>query len=57
MLEYEMANPGQDGYTKNDPTKNPEKRQAILQEKRKQRPESRALDQYCVLKSVSSVHV
>ena len=52
-----MANPGQDGYTKNDPTKNPEKRQAILQEKRKQRPESRALDQYCVLKSVSSVHV
>ena len=41
MLEYEMANPGQDGDAKNDPTKNPEKRAEILEEKRKRRPEGR----------------
>jgi aquaporin related protein len=29
MLEYEMANPGQDGDDKNDPTKNHAKRAAV----------------------------
>ena len=33
MLEYEMANPGQDGDDKNDPTKNPVKRMEIVQER------------------------
>ena len=33
MLEYEMANPGQDGDEQNDPTKNPEKRAAIIEER------------------------
>ncbi|TVY68842.1 Aquaporin-1 [Lachnellula suecica] len=31
MLEYEMANPGQDGDEENDPTKNEKKKEAILQ--------------------------
>lgn len=30
MLEYEMANPGQDGDDSNDPTANPEKRREVL---------------------------
>jgi len=29
MLEYEMANPGQDGDDKNDPTKNEEKKHEV----------------------------
>jgi aquaporin related protein len=33
MLEYEMANPGQDGDDKNDPTKNPIKRMEVAQER------------------------
>lgn len=36
MLEYEMANPGQDGDVKNDPTRNEEKRAEIMQ-RREQR--------------------
>ncbi|PQE07501.1 MIP family channel protein [Rutstroemia sp. NJR-2017a WRK4] len=35
MLEYEMANPGQDGDAKNDPTQNELKRQQILEERQK----------------------
>jgi aquaporin related protein len=31
MLEYEMANPGQDGDDKNDPTKNEKKKGEILE--------------------------
>jgi len=31
MLEYEMANPGQDGDDKNDPTKNEKKKEEVLQ--------------------------
>ena len=43
MLEYEMANPGQDGDEKNDPTKNEGKRTEILErrEQRIRRHESR----------------
>lgn len=37
MLEYEMANPGQDGDTKNDPTKNDEKRAEIMQRREARR--------------------
>jgi len=37
MLEYEMANPGQDGDEHNDPTKNPEKRAAIIEERHSHR--------------------
>ncbi|KAM3072711.1 Aquaporin-5 [Clarireedia jacksonii] len=33
ILEYEMANPGQDGDAKNDPTQNEFKRQQILEER------------------------
>lgn len=33
MLEYEMANPGQDGDELNDPTKNPDKRAQIIEER------------------------
>ncbi|KAF7882343.1 uncharacterized protein EAF02_005706 [Botrytis sinoallii] len=33
MLEYEMANPGQDGDAKNDPTQNEKKREQILEER------------------------
>ena len=33
MLEYEMANPGQDGDERNDPTKNPAKRAHSAQER------------------------
>jgi aquaporin related protein len=33
MLEYEMANPGQDGDPENDPTKNEGKRAAIKEER------------------------
>lgn len=29
MLEYEMANPGQDGDDENDPTKNEEKKHEV----------------------------
>ena len=32
MLEYEMANPGQDGDPENDPTKNEEKREQVRAE-------------------------
>jgi len=31
MLEYEMANPGQDGDDKNDPTRSRKKKQALLE--------------------------
>jgi aquaporin related protein len=31
MLEYEMANPGQDGDDKNDPTKSEEKRAELIE--------------------------
>ena len=31
MLEYEMANPGQDGDEKNDPTQNEAKRAEVLE--------------------------
>jgi len=34
MLEYEMANPGQDGDDKNDPTKSPVKREQMMQERK-----------------------
>lgn len=30
MLEYEMANPGQDGDVHNDPTQNKEKRAEVM---------------------------
>ncbi|CAG8955572.1 hypothetical protein HYFRA_00009526 [Hymenoscyphus fraxineus] len=40
MLEYEMANPGQDGDDVNDPTKNPEKRHEI-QHRREQKQTER----------------
>jgi aquaporin related protein len=33
MLEYEMANPGQDGDDRNDPTKNEAKRQELVEER------------------------
>ncbi|RAL65506.1 hypothetical protein DID88_001072 [Monilinia fructigena] len=35
MLEYEMANPGQDGDAKNDPTQNEAKREQILEERQR----------------------
>ncbi|ESZ90878.1 hypothetical protein SBOR_8747 [Sclerotinia borealis F-4128] len=35
MLEYEMANPGQDGDAKNDPTRNEKKREQILEERQR----------------------
>jgi len=42
MLEYEMANPGQDGDPENDPTKNEEKRVQMRQERHlSRRPTSR----------------
>ena len=31
ILEYEMANPGQDGDDKNDPTKSEEKRAELIE--------------------------
>ena len=37
MLEYEMANPGQDGDELNDPTKYPDKRAAIIEERHSHR--------------------
>jgi aquaporin related protein len=40
MLEYEMANPGQDGDPENDPTKNEEKRQELMR-RRETRAESK----------------
>lgn len=44
MLEYEMANPGQDGDDKNDPTQNAEKRAEVMQRRdRRQRPMSREI--------------
>ncbi|KAF8855070.1 aquaporin-like protein [Acephala macrosclerotiorum] len=45
MLEYEMANPGQDGDIKNDPTKNDEKRAEIMQ-RREARRAGRPLSRY-----------
>ncbi|KAI9642729.1 hypothetical protein NHQ30_008460 [Ciborinia camelliae] len=42
MLEYEMANPGQDGDEQNDPTQNEAKRVQILEERRR-RIEKRGL--------------
>lgn len=43
MLEYEMANPGQDGDAKNDPTQNEEKKAEIMRrrEQRRNYPVSR----------------
>lgn len=42
MLEYEMANPGQDGDPTNDPTKNEEKREQVrLERHMSRRPHSR----------------
>jgi len=42
MLEYEMANPGQDGDPENDPTKNEGKRAQIREERHmSRRPHSR----------------
>lgn len=35
MLEYEMANPGQDGDAKNGPTQNEKKREQILEERQR----------------------
>ncbi|KAI1005045.1 hypothetical protein K3495_g3172 [Podosphaera aphanis] len=35
LLEYEMANPGQDGDDRNDPTKNPEKYNELLRNREK----------------------
>jgi len=40
MLEYEMANPGQDGDIRNDPTKNEEKKQEILERRENRRTRS-----------------
>ncbi|EHK99099.1 putative Aquaporin-2 [Glarea lozoyensis 74030] len=40
MLEYEMANPGQDGDPENDPTQNEEKRQELMK-RRQMRSESK----------------
>ena len=37
MLEYEMANPGQDGDPKNDPTQNEEKKAEIMQRRESKR--------------------
>ncbi|KAH6722271.1 aquaporin-like protein [Leptodontidium sp. MPI-SDFR-AT-0119] len=37
MLEYEMANPGQDGDAKNDPTQNEEKKAEIMQRREAKR--------------------
>jgi aquaporin related protein len=40
MLEYEMANPGQDGDPENDPTQNEMKRQELMK-RRQMRSESK----------------
>jgi aquaporin related protein len=44
-LEYEMANPGQDGDTENDPTQNPDHKMAhIVQERKAEIEEIRAIE-------------
>jgi len=40
MLEYEMANPGQDGDANNDPTRNEEKKAEIMQRREHRRARS-----------------
>ena len=40
MLEYEMANPGQDGDDKNDPTKNEKKKEEVKARSRRTRTAS-----------------
>jgi aquaporin rerated protein, other eukaryote len=46
MLEYEMANPGQDGDDRNNPTVNEEKRAEILQRRETRRNHPRPLSRH-----------